>query len=171
MSTELLVAILGLVAVAIPAGVEVWRARNRRVKGIGPEAAYVSAAQPLRDEAVTALVNAALSAEKLNSSDVPEAQAERKSLDLEYERLIGLNARLKIARGISTAEVEAFADAATMIGELFGAVATLQEQRARRTVPSADWNLDSELSSIDLIRDEFQIAFERFVEVAREAAI
>ena len=114
MSTELAVAIIGLTGVAIPSGVEIWKAWRRKNETRTP--APPPTAQPLREEAVELLSELIMVPMPLNSLDEGGMESAFEGVKARRNKLINLRSRMAVNNGISEEEVTAFSDAATAGG-------------------------------------------------------
>lgn len=168
MSSELAIGLAGILVALIIGAVQIGLAWKRRESHAS--AVPSPSAQPLREEAVTTLMDVFTNAVQFrpNRSSLWEEVA---VLEREHRELDKLRVRLRIARGITEEEVEAFTDAARMVQGLIEASVTFYGRRSDLENPSmADEELVEERRSMGLAIEDFQIAFARFEEAAKEAA-
>lgn len=164
MSTELAVAIIGLTGVAIPSGVEIWKARRRKGEPRTPPPP--ATAQPLREDAVELLSELIMTPMPLHPHDEARIESAFEGVKARRNKLINLRSRLAVNNGISEEEVTAFSDAATAGMQLGEAVCLLMLEHDNGKSDA----LDEKMAAIDRAREDFHEAALRFELVAREAA-
>jgi hypothetical protein len=160
-----LVAVLATVVGLVFAAIQVWLAWKRH------QGSDSGAAQPVREDAVTALTDTALIFNPLGAApDVaPEALEDTlKAIDKQCDDLMRLHSRLKVASGIGDQEVEAFAEVANKVIAL-RETAFLLWADANKAGNAPDALSRSQLSKLGSERKDFFIARERFETVVSEA--
>ncbi len=164
MSLEL-VAVLAAVVGLVFAAIQVWLAWKRH------QGSDSGAAQPIREDAVTALTDTALILSPLGAApdvDPEPLEDTLKAIDRQCDDLMRLHARLKVASGISDEEVEAFAEVASKVVALRETAFSLWAAATRAgNAPGA--LSGSQLSKLGSERNDFFIARERFEAVVSKA--
>lgn len=164
MSLEL-VAVIATVIGLVFAAIQVWLAWKRH------QGSDSGAAQPIREDAVTALTDTALILNPLGAAHHVDPEAIEDTLQAinkQCNDLMRLCSRLKVASGISDQEVEAFAYAANTFIAL-RETAFLLWADAEKAGNSPDALSSSQLSKLAFERKDFFIARERFETVVSEA--
>jgi hypothetical protein len=167
MSLEL-IAVIGTALGVGLAALQVWQGRRRRAAHLlAPD----PAAQNLREEAVTALTDAAMSAGEVHPGRQGANAAALKSLGEHYRTLARLRSRMRIASGISEPEVDAFTDAAQAFVVIAEIAREFREMEAD-ILPEAiaEMRFDEEETRLSLECQNLSIAMRRFEEVVRELA-
>jgi hypothetical protein len=164
MSLEL-VAVSATVIGLVFAAIQVWLAWKRH------QGSNSGAAQPVREDAVTALTDTALILSPLGAAPHTDPEAIEdtlKTLDKHCDDLIRLHSRLKVASAISDQEVEAFAEVTNKIIAL-RETAFLLWADAKKAGDVPGMLSHSQLSRLGSERKDFFIARERFEAVVGDA--
>jgi hypothetical protein len=164
MSLEL-VAVFATVVGLVFAAIQVWLAWKRH------QGSDSGAAQPVREDAVTALTDTALILTPLGPARRPELEPLEdtlKAIDKQCDDLMRLCSRLKVASGVSDQEVDAFAEAADAVIAL-RETAFLLWAEANKAGNAPDALSRSQMSKLARERKDFFVARERFETVVSEA--
>jgi hypothetical protein len=168
MSSELVIAVVGIVVALTIGGVQIWQGRWRR--GGAPTISTNLSTQTLREEAVAVLMDAALTARQLERSDSRWFRSQGLDKIYTHEReLLKLQSRFRIAQGISDEEIEAFEETLPMTSVLNEATISLQERMAARESGSATAEGEgAEWDGLWRSESDFRSALKRFEEVVRK---